>query len=127
MATVLIVDDEADHRTVVEGFLREHGHTVLVAADGDEGVRLAREHLPGVVLMDASLPRVDGWSAAAELRRLPGAEQTVVVVLARTILPEHRAIAAAVGCQFCLRKPTPLPEVLEVVRRSESARRSVHA
>lgn len=127
MATVLIVDDDADHRTVVGSFLRERGHAVLVAADGEEGVRLAREHLPGVVLMDASLPRTDGWSAAAELRRLPGAEQTVVVVLAQTILPEHRAMAAAVGCQFFLRKPTPLPEVLEVVRRSERARRGVSA
>lgn len=122
MATVLIVDHDPDHRGVVSTYLRAHGHTVLTAGDGAEGVRLAGEHLPDLVLMDASLPVTDGWSAAAQLRRVAGAERIPVVVLTPIVLPEHRAMAAVVGCAFLLPKPTPLPEVLQMVHRAERCR-----
>jgi CheY-like chemotaxis protein len=116
MSTVLLVEDDTFHRDAVADYLRAAGHVVVTASDGDEGVWSAAVHLPDVVLMDASLPSQDGWTAAARIRRIPELAAVPVVVLTSGDFPEHRALAAAAGVSFSLPKPTPLPEVLEVVR-----------
>lgn len=122
MATVLLVEDDSFHRDAVADHLRTAGHAVVTASDGNEGVWVAAVHLPDVVLMDASLPSLDGWTAAAHIRRIPGLGSVPIVVLTAGEIPEHRALATAAGVAFSLAKPVPLPEVVEVVRHCVSRR-----
>src|SRR3954447_22424152 len=69
--TILLVEDHEDNRIVYRTILEHVGYTVLLAADGAEGVRLARERLPDLVLMDVSIPVMDGWEATATLKADP--------------------------------------------------------
>src|SRR5215207_1156585 len=69
--TILIVEDNADNRDIYTTMLRHHGYQVAEAENGEEGIRLARELLPGVVLMDVSMPGIDGLEATRRLKADP--------------------------------------------------------
>lgn len=98
MARVLVVDDHELVRSVLRRALEEAGHDVVAeAADGEEGLRLARQHRPHLVMMDLSMPGVDGVTATRRLRReLPDAAVLVVTMHAeQDLLTEARAAGAA--------------------------------
>jgi len=115
--TILLVEDHEDNRIVYRTILEHFGYTVLLAGDGAEGVRLAREARPDLVLMDVSIPVMDGWEATSVLKADPATAAIPVIALTAHALAADRARAEEVGCDGYLAKPVEPRVVLEEVRR----------
>jgi CheY-like chemotaxis protein len=115
--TILLVEDHEDNRIVYSTILEHFGYTVLLAGDGAEGVRLAREALPDLVLMDVSIPVMDGWEATRVLKADPATAAIPIVALTAHALATDRERAAEAGCDGYLAKPVEPRRVLEEVRR----------
>ena len=113
---VLIVEDNPDNRDIYSTFLRHHGYSVLEAEDGAEGVRLATDHLPGVVLMDVRMPVLDGLEATRRLKSDPATASIPVLALTAHAMESDRRAAADAGCDAFLAKPAEPSRVLEMVR-----------
>lgn len=109
---VLVVDDNPLNREVFELILRHHGFSVRVACDGQEAVEAARESLPSVVLMDLTMPRMDGYQAAEVLQGI----NADVPIVAVTAGQAQREELEPLGFCGLLRKPVPGPALVEVVR-----------
>ena len=126
--TVLLVEDNEDNRTVYRTILEHYGYRVIEAHDGEEGVRLAREESPALILMDISIPVIDGWEAT---RMLKGDSQTAeipIIALTAHALATDRAKAEEVGCDGYLAKPCePRRVVAEVERFIGSGREEIEA
>ena len=116
--TILLIEDHEDNRIVYRTVLQHFGYTVLEAFDGEEGVRRAREELPDLILMDISIPRIDGWEATRILKADPATARIPVIALTAHALPEDRDRATAVGCDGYLAKPIEPRRVLEEVQRA---------
>lgn len=115
--TVLLVDDDRDNRTIYTVLLEHVGYTVLQATNGADGVRLARENLPDIILMDLSMPVLDGWGAIRQLREDQRTAQIPVCALSAHVLLEgdyDRARAAGFDCY--LTKPIEPRQVVQAVR-----------
>lgn len=115
--TILLVEDHEDNRIVYSTILEHFGYRVLLAGDGAEGVRMARESAPDLVLMDVSIPVMDGWQATATLKADPATARIPVIALTAHALPADRERAREVGCDGYLAKPVEPRRVLEEVRR----------
>lgn len=115
--TVLLVDDDEDSRTICITILAHHGFRVLEAADGQEGVRIALEERPDVILMDVTLPVLDGWAATARLKGEPATASIPVIMLTARALDADRAQGREAGCDSYLTKPCTPSQVLEEVRK----------
>ena len=115
--TVLLVEDDPDSRIIFRTILEYHGHRVVEAMDGESGVDLARSTRPDLVLMDISLPRLDGWSAIRLLRDAPETAAIPIVALTAHVLDADRDRAAALGCVGYLSKPIALGRILAEVDR----------
>lgn len=113
---VLIADDDADSRAVAGDALRLAGFEVAEAADGGEALASAARRAPDVILLDLSMPNVDGWEAARRLRQGPCARVPIVAFTARA-MPGDRERALAAGCDDYLAKPC---SPREVVRKASS-------
>jgi two-component system, cell cycle response regulator DivK len=97
--------------------LAHHGYRVVEARCGEEAVRLAGEELPHLILMDISIPGIDGWTATERIRERGDTRTIPVVALTGHALPEHRARAQALECVGYLTKPCAPSAVLNEVRR----------
>jgi CheY-like chemotaxis protein len=115
--TVLIVEDDEDSRYVYGVVLEAHGFSVVTARSGDEGLRLARETRPRAILMDVSIPGVDGWTATERLKADPETVRIPVIIVTAHAFPEDLARARRVGCDGFLTKPCEPGRVLEEVCR----------
>lgn len=113
---VLLVEDNPDNRDIYGTFLRHFGFTVLEAGDGAEGVRMAREHLPGVVLMDVGLPVLNGLDATRCLKADPATAGIPVVALTAHALQRDERAAMEAGCVAFIAKPAEPSRILEMVR-----------
>ena len=115
--TVLIVEDDADNRAIYQTVLDHAGYRVLVAFNGQEGVELALRHVPDMILMDLSMPVVDGWGAIQRIRADARTESIPVCVLSAHVLIEGAyAAAMEAGFQCYLTKPVEPKRVLQQVR-----------
>ncbi len=111
---VLVVEDEPVIQRILSLFLRRGGFEVEIARNGDEGVRAALRLRPALVLMDADLPVLDGWSAAAQIKaQVP---EIPVLMLTGYSTPESIARAHEVGCAGLLGKPFDFDHMLDAVR-----------
>lgn len=112
MAKILLVEDDTLSRDMLARRLRRNGYEVLVAADGLEGMALARSHLPDLILMDMSLPVLDGWEATRRLKA--GLETRHIPVIAQTahVMAGDRERCIAAGCDDYTAKPVHLPQLL---------------
>jgi CheY-like chemotaxis protein len=115
--TVLLVEDNADNQEIYRIILTHHGFSVLQAWDGEGGVRMARDHAPDLILMDLTMPVLDGLQATQMLKADP--ETAAIPIIALTAHAEHedRAAAAAAGCTLFLSKPVEPQRVAMEVRR----------
>ena len=111
-ATVLIVDDTADGREIYSLHLQHKGFTVLTARDGNEGVEMARQHRPDVVIMDIAMARLDGIAATKRLKRDARTRRAPVIVLTAYPGKPVQQQALEAGASLFLMKPC-LPEQLE--------------
>lgn len=126
-ALVLVVDDFQDNREMFAEFLSLSGFRVAEAATGPEALAKSFELLPDVILMDLSLPEVDGWEVTRRLKSDPRTRHIPVVALTGHVLADHSREARDAGCAAFLTKPCP-PEtlVLEVQRVLAASRSGGH-
>jgi two-component system cell cycle response regulator DivK len=113
--TILIVEDDEDSRYVYGIVLEDHGFSVAMARSGDEGLRLARETRPHAILMDVSIPGMDGWTVTQRLKADPETRDIPVIIITAHAFPEDVARARQVGCDSFLTKPCEPRRVLEEV------------
>lgn len=120
---VLIVDDVDHGREIYSEYLEFRGFRVATAADGEEALDKAFELLPDVILMDLSLPKLDGWEATKRLKNDPRTREIPVVALTAHALVSAHDRAKEAGCDVVVTKPC-LPRDLEAeVRRQIEERR----
>ena len=119
---VLVVDDFQDNREMFAEFLSLSGFRVAEAATGREAIDRGFELLPDVILMDLSLPELDGWEATRQLKNDPRTRHIPIVALTGHALADHSREAREAGCDAFLTKPC-LPEVLVVEIRKMLDRR----
>jgi CheY-like chemotaxis protein len=106
VATVVVVDDSADNRRLMEMLLGSRGHRVLSAADAPEGIELIRRERPDLLVCDIVLPTMDGYALVRELRSRPGVESTRVVFnTAHYLDQEMRQLGLACGVEDWIAKP----------------------
>jgi CheY-like chemotaxis protein len=114
---VLIVDDVADNRTIYVLYLKFSGFRIAEADNGEEALRQAEQLLPDVIVMDLSLPVMDGWEATRRLKRDARTQGIPVIVLTGHALPEHAEAARQAGCDLVITKPCLPEQLLEAIRR----------
>jgi CheY-like chemotaxis protein len=114
--TVLIVDDFDDNRQMYAEFLTYSGYRVLEASNGAEALAQATEHVPDLVVMDLSLPVLDGWEATRRLKRDARTRHIPVVALTGHALEGHSQGAREAGCDAFLAKPCLPDKLLETVK-----------
>jgi CheY-like chemotaxis protein len=113
---VLYVEDNEDNVYMLKRRLSKFACDVLIASNGAEGVVMAQEQMPDIILMDLSLPVMDGWEAT---RRLKACEQTrhiPVIALTANAMAGDRDSALAAGCDDFDTKPIDFPRLLEIIR-----------
>ena len=113
---ILLVEDNEDNRLVYRTILDHFGFVVLEAADGEEGIRRARMDAPDLILMDVSIPKVDGWEATRQLKSDPATSSIPIIALTAHALASDRAKAQEVGCDGYLAKPVEPRRVVEEVQ-----------
>lgn len=114
--TILVVDDEPDQREIYRAVLRHAGYRVLEAADAGEGVRLATEDRPDLILLDIALPQIDGWEAVRMLKRDQRTARIPVCAISARVLPKDQLYRIAeAGFECYLLKPIEPRQVLREV------------
>jgi CheY-like chemotaxis protein len=113
---ILYVEDNDDNIYVVKHRLGRAGFTVLVAMDGREGVAMAAEQQPDLILMDLSLPGLDGWEATRRIKAASATRHIPIIALTAHAMPGDREKALAAGCDDVDTKPIELPRLLGKIR-----------
>ena len=114
---VLLVEDTEDNRQMMRRLLEMSGYRVVEAINGVEAVKLASEEKPGIILMDLSLPLIDGLTATRRIRSLPGLSKVPIVAVSAHDTADFHSEALAAGCNAYVTKPIDYPELEEVVNR----------
>ncbi|HEY9515124.1 MAG TPA: response regulator [Gemmatimonadaceae bacterium] len=115
--TVLLVEDNEDNRIVYSTILQHFGYRVMEALNGEEGIAKARAEKPDLILMDISIPVIDGWEATQVLKRDPETRAIPIIALTAHALVSDREKAMEVGCDSYLAKPCePKTVVSEVAK-----------
>ena len=112
MTTILIVEDNEMNRDMLSRRLERKGYQILIAVDGQMGVEVAREKRPDLVLMDMSLPVVDGWEATRRMKADVALKHIPVIALTAHAMANDRAKALEAGCDDYDTKPIELPRLL---------------
>lgn len=116
--TVLLVEDNEDNRFIYATALRYAGYEVIEAVSGKQGIEQAREHLPHLILMDISIPDIDGWEATIVLKADPLTRHIPVIAVTAHVLPGDERRSMEAGCDGYLAKPvSPAVLIAEVDRR----------
>ncbi|MBC7788386.1 MAG: response regulator [Anaerolineae bacterium] len=115
--TVLLVEDNEDNRIVYSTILEHFGYSVIEALNGEEGIAKARSEMPDLILMDISIPVIDGWEATQVLKRDPATRAIPIIALTAHALAADREKAFEVGCDAYLAKPCEPKTVVSEVRR----------
>lgn len=115
--TVLIVEDQIETRAIHTLFLERHGYRVLAAEDGEVGIRWAREYRPDLILMDLSIPVLDGFQATEQIKGDPRTEHIPVIALTAHTYGSVGKRSRDAGCDGYLSKPIEPRRLLEEVER----------
>lgn len=105
MASILLVEDASDIRHMVEVLLRSEGHMVSSVTNGIRAVQRAEQEQPNLIIMDLSLPHLDGWEATRQLKDRAGTHHIPVLAFTAHVLPEETKSALAAGCAAIITKP----------------------
>jgi len=116
MAHILIVEDAPDNRTIAELILRDAGFSVTSVSDGASALIVAATKHPDVILMDLSLPHLDGWEATKRLKSDPATRDIPVIAFTAHALPNDIERAHACGCSSIIAKPFEIDFFLSQVR-----------
>jgi len=116
-ATVLLVEDTEDNRQMMKRLLEISGYRVFEANNGREAVELANEVQPQIILMDLSLPFIDGLAATRQIRRLPHLSNVPIVAVSAHDTADFHREALDAGCNAYITKPIDYPELEDLVSR----------
>lgn len=111
---ILVVEDNEDNLSLVRFLLEQAGYEVQEARNGQQALEMAHD-LPDMILLDMSIPEVDGWTVARQLKSSPGTSSLCVVALTGHILPGDRKKALDAGCDGFISKPLDIPNFLPQV------------
>jgi two-component system cell cycle response regulator DivK len=117
MTVILIVEDNEKNMKLLRDVLQFKGYRTLEAETGLDGVRLALEHRPDLVLMDLQLPDIDGIEALKRIRAAPDAPAMPVIVVTASVMPGDQARIAASGFDAFVSKPINVKAFMEIVER----------
>jgi CheY-like chemotaxis protein len=112
MLKILLVEDNEMNRDMLSRRLQRKGYEVLLAVDGEQGVQAARAEPPDLVLMDMSLPVLDGWEATRRLRAEEATRALPIIALTAHAMPGDEQKALAAGCDDYDTKPIDFPRLL---------------
>lgn len=115
--TILLVEDNEDNLVVYRTILEHVGFRVLEARDGEEGVESAKQNIPDLILMDISIPKIDGWEATQRLKADDNTKAIPIIALTAHALEEDRQKAIQAGCDGYLAKPVEPRRVVQEVER----------
>jgi CheY-like chemotaxis protein len=112
MTTILIVEDNEMNRDMLSRRLERKGYEILIAVDGEKGIEVARAKGPDLILMDMSLPVVDGWEATRRLKADDVLKRIPIIALTAHAMANDREKALQAGCDEYDTKPIELPRLL---------------
>jgi CheY-like chemotaxis protein len=116
MPKILLVEDNEMNRDMLSRRLLRSGFDVIMAVNGQEGIELAASETPDLILMDMSLPVLDGWDATRQLKANPATAGIPVIALTAHAMESDREKALAAGCDDFDTKPIELPRLLEKMK-----------
>jgi two-component system, cell cycle response regulator DivK len=119
-ARILLVEDNTDNFELVRFLLEREGYQILGAQNGTQGLEAARREKPDLILMDLSLPEMDGWTAAGELKSGPDTASIPLLALTAHTLPGDRKKALGSGFDGYISKPINVAVLIETVRQALS-------
>jgi CheY-like chemotaxis protein len=117
VARILLVEDNEMNRDMLSRRLIRRGYQVILACDGQQGVEMASTEAPDLILMDMSLPVLDGWEATRLLKDSPATAGIPVVALTAHALSDDREKASKAGCDAYETKPVELPRLVETIEQ----------
>lgn len=103
--TILVIEDNPDNLELICILLEQNGYKTLAAVDGTKGLHMALENKPDLILLDLTIPEIDGWTLAAQLKGNPDTAGIKVVALTAHTLPGDRKRAMDAGCDGYITKP----------------------
>jgi CheY-like chemotaxis protein len=116
MTKILLVEDNEMNRDMLSRRLQKMGYEVVLAIDGEEGMAKAQSELPALILMDMSLPGIDGWEATRRLKAAPQSQNIPVIALTAHAMTDDRDKALAAGCDDFDTKPVELSRLLSKIQ-----------
>jgi CheY-like chemotaxis protein len=115
MAKILLVEDNEMNRDMLSRRLIRKGYEVVMALDGQQAVEAASSQSPDLILMDMSLPVIDGWEATRRIKAAPGTRAIPVIALTAHAMSDDREKALQAGCDDYDTKPVDLPRLLDKI------------
>jgi two-component system, cell cycle response regulator DivK len=120
MSSVLIVEDNEKNMKLVRDILAHHGHRVIEATTGEEGVRLALSEQPELILMDIQLPDISGVEALARIRSVAALDAVPVLAVSASVMPDEQQRIVGSGFDAFIAKPISIKPFLEAVKAALS-------
>ncbi|MEO8216766.1 MAG: response regulator [Acidobacteriota bacterium] len=117
MKKILVVEDNDMNRDMLSRRLQRKGYETVIAVDGQEGLAMAASESPDLILMDMSLPVIDGWEATRRLKASESTRMIPIVALTAHAFSDDREKAMAAGCDDFDTKPIEMPRLLEKMER----------
>ena len=109
---ILYVEDNPDNIYMLTRRLNKKGFEMIIAGDGQEGIDMALEEKPDLILMDLSLPTMDGWTATEKIKKIDEIKDIPIIALSAHAMPEHRDRAIKAGCSDYDTKPVDIKRLL---------------
>ena len=115
MSKILYVEDNEDNIYMLSRRLKRKGFDLVIARDGEEGVEVAEKEVPDLILMDLSLPKLDGWGAAKALKNNKKTQHIPIIALSAHAMQEHKESALEAGCNDYDTKPVEFARLLSKI------------
>src|SRR5262245_35159278 len=115
--TLLLVEDTEDNRFMMRRLLEMEGYKVVEARNGEEAVKVAQQEIPALILMDLSLPVIDGLAATKLIRRLPEFKKTPIIAVSAHDTADFEEEALGAGCNSYLTKPIDFVELEKLIAK----------
>ena len=117
MKKILIIEDNEKNRMLIRDILQRFGYETVEAINGEEGIRMAKENKPDLILMDMQMPVMDGFKAIEVLRTDPGTENIKIIAVTAFAMKGDREKIIEVGADDYLSKPFDIRELMIVIKR----------
>lgn len=116
MKTILVVDDNEDSRELVKKILKKQGYTIIEAVDGEDAIAKAIAYRPDLILMDISIPKIDGYEATKRLKSRPDFKDTPIIAFTAHAMRGDQEKALQAGCNGYISKPINVREFPEQIK-----------